>query len=380
MLILLAGLIFGGASFSAGLFLGQRFAGPHIRGKSLSFYHRNSEEKVVPEPAETLKGSVLGEFEHQAAIMIGANEMLAYHPRTLMQMVAALSKKTKVMGLIWSEEQRVQAINLLKANGLPKNAIDFYVWPATSMWVRDYGPFFIMEDKNGPAHIVDYAYIQPNRDYGDLFGTTFAGTFGYEFSRAELSFEGGNLLSNGEGLCVTTNIILQQNANRGYDEQQIGDQLGKYFQFKRWAHLLPLADEPTHHVDMFCTICGVNQAVVGSYSPEQDAENAKILDQDAATLAQESTSKGNMQVTRIQMPSPSDGNWRTYTNVVYANGTLLVPQYGGDNAELDKKALAVYRQVLPKWEIVGIDCSTLADKRGALHCITFNIPWLPDDD
>ena len=31
-----------------------------------------------------------GEFEHQAAIMIGANEMLAYHPRTFVQMVAAL--------------------------------------------------------------------------------------------------------------------------------------------------------------------------------------------------------------------------------------------------------------------------------------------------
>ena len=93
------------------------------------------------------------------------------------------------------------------------------------MWVRDYGPFFLTQGKEGPASVIDYAYTQPNRDYGELFGTTFAGTFGYEFARAELSFEGGNLLTNGDGLCVTTNTIAAQNASRGYDETQIGNVL-----------------------------------------------------------------------------------------------------------------------------------------------------------
>ena len=48
------------------------------------------------------------------------------------------------------------------------------------------------------------------------------------------------------------------------------------------------------------------------------------------------------------------------------------------DAALDKVALATYRKLLPNWEMVGIDCSTLADKRGALHCISFNIPWMPE--
>lgn len=378
LLSLFCGLLFAGVSFVAGLLVGQNRPGDPY-GRSASFFKEHSEEKVIPEPAESTSGTIPGEFEHQAAIMIGANEMLAYHPRTFIQMVAALRKKVKVLGLIWSEEQRSQAVDLLKANNLPADAVDFYVWPSKSMWVRDYGPFFVMENKDGPAHVVDYQYIQPNRDYGELFGTTFAGTFGYKFSRAELSFEGGNLLTNGEGLCVTSNILFNQNSSRGYDESQLGAQLADMFRFKRWTHLKPLEGEPTGHADMFCTICSPNQAIVGSYSSEQDSINSTILDDDAATLSKEETSKGSMQVARIPMPDHRDGNWRTYTNVIYANGTLLVPQYGSRDGDLDKIALATYRKILPNWEVVGIDCSTLADKRGALHCISFNIPWMPNN-
>jgi agmatine/peptidylarginine deiminase len=379
LLMLVCGLVVGIGCFLVGLIVGGHQPVEVRYGKPLSFYHSHSEEAVVPAPVQNYHGRIPGEFEHQAAIMIGANEMLAYHPRAFVQMVAALHMKVKVMGLIWDEGQRAAAIDLLKADHLPADAVDFYVWPERSMWVRDFGPFFVLEKDGGPAHIVDYRYGEPNRDYGDLFNATFAGTFGYQFIRAELTFEGGNLLTNGDGLAVTSNWIGEENAPRGYGLQQILDQLGANFQFKDWTRVEPLTGEPTHHVDMFCTFCATNQVIVGSYTHDQDATNAEILDKDAAVLAQNSTSKGTMRVARIPMPSHRDGNWRTYTNVIYANGTLLVPQYHGDNEQADKTALAIYRKILPNWEVVGIDCSTLAEKRGALHCISFNIPWMPED-
>ena len=310
LLLLVCGILFGGASFIAGVFVGEhqtRVGG--VRGKSLKI-HNGSEETVVPAPTEAATGRVVGEFEHQAAIMIGCNEMLAYHPRTLIQMVSALRTHVKILGLIWSKEQRKLAIDLLKANGLPEDCIDFYTWPAKSMWVRDFGPFFLMQGKNGPATVVGYAYAQPNRDYGDLFSASFAATLHYEFERAELSFEGGNLLTNGDGLCVTTHRILRQNIERGYepnDPTPITNILAGTFRFNRWAHLNQLDGEPTGHADMFCTICGTNQAVVASYTQEQDAANADILDKNAATLAQEPTAKGPMKVMDL-MPGHRDYN------------------------------------------------------------------------
>jgi agmatine/peptidylarginine deiminase len=62
--------------------------------------------------------------------------------------------------------------------------------------------------------------------------------------------------------------------------------------------------------------------------------------------------------------------------VIYANGVVLVPQYPDTDPELDKVALQVFRDVLPDWKVVGIDCSKLITKRGALHCISRNVPSL----
>ncbi len=58
-----------------------------------------------------------------------------------------------------------------------------------------------------------------------------------------------------------------------------------------------------------------------------------------------------MQVVRIPMPSHKDGNWRTYTNVIYANGVVLVPQYPDADAELDRVALTSFamRCRIGKW-------------------------------
>jgi hypothetical protein len=59
---------------------------------------------------------------------------------------------------------------------------------------------------------------------------------------------------------------------------------------------------------------------------------------------------------------------------VFANGTLLVPLYPETDGHLDRIAMEIYSQLLPGWEIVGIDVSSFTHLNGALHCLTCNIP------
>ncbi|MEM9261152.1 MAG: agmatine deiminase family protein, partial [Bacteroidota bacterium] len=61
------------------------------------------------------------------------------------------------------------------------------------------------------------------------------------------------------------------------------------------------------------------------------------------------------------------GDYRTYTNSVFINGTILVPIYG---AEEDELALSIYRDYFPGYKVVGIDCNEMIDELGAIHCIT----------
>ena len=76
----------------------------------------------------------------------------------------------------------------------------------------------------------------------------------------------------------------------------------------------------------------------------------------------------------IPMPPRPDGLWRTYTNVVFANGRLLVPIYPDFSPDLDRQALELYGRLLPEWEIVGIDAGSLIRREGALHCVIMNLP------
>jgi agmatine/peptidylarginine deiminase len=45
---------------------------------------------------------------------------------------------------------------------------------------------------------------------------------------------------------------------------------------------------------------------------------------------------------------------------------------------LDKVALKVFGYALPDWKVVGIDCSKLIARRGALHNIAHQVPALDE--
>ena len=83
--------------------------------------------------------------------------------------------------------------------------------------------------------------------------------------------------------------------------------------------------------------------------------NAQILDDNAKFSTASRRKKGPLEVIRIPMPNHKDGNWRTYTNVIYANGVVLVPQYPDVDPAMDKAALDVFQKALPNWKAVGID-------------------------
>ncbi len=371
-ILLICGTVLASAGFFAGVELeGFRFFRTESTHAATNL--RGVDEHVWPVPDVKTDGRICGEFEHQAALILGVNELIQYHPKTLADMVAAIHDRIKILGVVANDEQRAQTLALLREHGLSEDSIDFFHWPVEAMWVRDYSPFYLVGDH---VTAVDFTYPEQNRDLEDNFGMAFAATFRLHFDHCHLTLEGGNLTSNGDGLCVSTTKLAVKNGERGYDQQRIGGLLAEHFHFKRWVRVKPLEDEPTGHADMFLTFAGTNKAIVGFYATKDDPVNAKILDDNASVLQGEATKAGPMEVIRVPMPSHGDGNWRTYTNVIYANGVVLVPQYPDTDPELDKVALRVFQETLPDWKVVGIDCSKLITKRGAMHCISHEVPSL----
>jgi agmatine/peptidylarginine deiminase len=331
-----------------------------------------------PAVGVSTSGRMLGEFEHQDALLLGVNELLQYHPETMCEIISALGDRIAIIGLISDPAQEQQALDVLKNGGVSTKGIRFFFWPAVSMWVQDFGPICVVGDED--VRIIDFSYHFADRKIEDQTPLAFAATYGMKLAPERLTMEGGNLLSNGRGLCVSSTTLIEQNKMRGYDLQVVGSILQSDFRFKQWTYLPPLAGEPTGHVDMFVTLTSPTTAIVGQYDPRDDAVNARQLDDVAKALEAVTVDGAAIKVTRLPMPPHHDDKWRTYTNVIYANGVVLVPQYPDICPELDKQALEIYRQALPEWKIVGINASTLIEKRGSLHCLSRSVPVLKAAD
>jgi len=116
--------------------------------------------------------------------------------------------------------------------------------------------------------------------------------------------------------------------------------------------------------------------LVGQY-PEGIADGPQIEANIQYILDNYTTDAGeNFEVIRIPMPPdfdgsfPPSGDYRTYANAVFVNNTILVPVY---QPQYDDPALAVWQEAMPGYNIVGINCNSLIQYLGAIHCITKEI-------
>ncbi len=331
-----------------------------------------------------------GEFEAQSAIILGGVDLVRGYPKVFKQIVEAITRNTHLICLVSSEKERLAARAMFEKLALEEDAVSLRMLPMDTPWVRDFGPIFLRRE-NGSVAIADLNQANTTttkrRWRDDDVPKTFGGFFGKPVVSVPLWMPGGNLLSNGDGLFVTTlqavvasrpridnsSGIIEYNND---DVKQVSDSLAKHFGAKVWCYFPALKDEPTGHVDMFVTFTAPDAAVVGQCDPAVDPDNAKILDEAAKILSMQKTAHGRpVRVFRIPMPPrTADGAWRSYTNVVFANGNLLVPSYADIDPAVEKKAMALYKRLLPDWKIVPIEMDEMVGKQGYLHCVTNNVP------
>lgn len=315
------------------------------------------------------------EFEPIEALVLPAGLLAQQHPDLLVQLVEALQNHVRLVGLVSSTCQRQAVEKFLAERKLPSRALRLLEIPYNTLWLRDYGPiFFRLADAYLAAY--DAEYPDPHRRLDDAVPGRLAAVFGASVIPLPMVLEGGNLLSNGQGLGLTTSVAVFRQANGSASEASFGQLLYQHLGIDSVLILEPLAGEPTGHVDMFACFTAPDTVLIGQYDPKEEPANAALLDRNASLLAGCRIPSGRLRVVRIPMPPHQDGIWRTYTNVIFANRLLLVPIYPTADPLGSQRALEIYRRLLPGWKVVGIDSSRLIPSGGALRCISLGIPAL----
>lgn len=323
----------------------------------------------------TTNGVLPGDFETHEALLVGVPPSSGLHPvefGNLIEIIAAAQHSIDVLVLVPEAGRRHVAEALTEA-GAELDAVEFIDSQITLPWVRDYGPH-VLKCFDGRYRILDASYDRPDFPGCDEVPEQLGFHLNLQVVKTPLILDGGNLLSNGAGLCLTTHALVALNAQeRDYGESQVTRMLKKHYGATKVVYLEPLDGEPTGHVDMFATFTSADTVVVGEYETDVDPRNARILDRNAEVLSKIRTSCGPLRVERIPMPRLISDFWESYTNVVYANGVLLMPTYEESDTSIEDQAAATYERLLPRWRVVRVDATGLIHDNGGPHCATMNL-------
>lgn len=259
--------------------------------------------------------------------------------------------------------------------GIPLDSVQFVNIPFNSIWVRDYGPWTVYKNDVDSLFLIDWIYNRP-RAQDDITPTGIAQHLNLPIFEAILDPEdlvhtGGNHLPDGMGTAFSSMLVLEENNDK--TESEIDSIAKKYLGVNQYIKFPTLPYDGIHHLDMHMRIIDEETIIFGEY-PNGVADGPQINANIAYLLEEFRTSFGNpFRIIRIPMAPENDrypdqgGDYRTYTNSIFVNKTILVPTY---EEKYDTTALRIYRENLPGYNVVGINCNSIIPSLGALHCIT----------
>jgi len=277
----------------------------------------------------------------------------------------------------------------LTSNGIPLSNIAYIEADYNTVWMRDYGPNTVYANDVDSLFLVDWIYNRPRPD-DDVLPDEIAQSKGLNlYSTTALPYDlvhtGGNFMADGLGTAFSSELILDENAAGGQynlsdkSEADIDALMGAFMGINRYAKMPVLPYDGIHHIDMHMKLLDEETLLMGEY-PTGIADGPQIEANLLYVLNNYPTAFNNpYKIVRVQMPPGSNGNYpdsqpwwnageyRTYTNSVFINKTLLVPIY---DERYDTTALRIMREQLPGYKVVGIDCNDIIQASGALHCIT----------
>jgi agmatine/peptidylarginine deiminase len=250
--------------------------------------------------------------------------------------------------------------NLFNSNGVNMDNVEFLSAPTDSWWVRDYGPWFVI-DGNDEFGVCDFPYNRPFRVNDDEIPVEVSSFMNTNLFGMNLIATGGNYMCDGLGIAASTDLIWEENPSLSHDEvaQLVNDYLGVHT-----YHVLadPLGDY-IKHIDCWGKFLDVDKILLGQV-PENDPRYQDF--ENIAEYFSGQTSSYGTPYEIYRVFTPGNNETTPYTNSLILNNKVFVPISG---SQYDDDAIEVYQEAMPGYEIIGAMSSGWLNT-DALHCRT----------
>ena len=349
----------------------------NLTGEEQSRLHEIGINRTITDPPDSIVYTP-AEFDSVTGVIFAWEA----YPTLLTDLIKEVAEDDTAWVVVDNTSEQNSVSNTLSNANVNMDRVVFQVIETNSVWVRDYGPWWIIEPENSRA-IIELVYNRP-RPLDDTYPESAAGYFGINYYGLGLIEAGGNMLLDGQGAVIVSNVIFD--GSQGFDPTLTQDQLEQYFLDYFGVHKVivtpHLINDGTGHIDMFVKLINDSTVIVGEYENQSAGYpgNYDICNQVASQLANETNGAGRpFNVVRMPMPQFNNGITYTYINSLIVNNKVLVPIYGlSTEFANDDSVLALYETIMPGVEAVGFDCNQIIPANGAIHCIAMKVPALPE--
>ncbi|MCR5038498.1 MAG: agmatine deiminase family protein [Bacteroidales bacterium] len=299
----------------------------------------------------------VAEFEPMQGVMI------RYPLGIPTSLVVQLANNCHVYCIV-STSYQGQAQSSFQSAGVNMSNVTFVNAQSDSYWVRDYGPWYIFEDRN-PA-IVDNIYNRP-RPNDDNMSQVFANFWNIPMYGMRIEHTGGNMMEDGRGHGVSDDLVFQENMQHyGINEATVRQRMSDYLGIDPYHVTIDPQGDYIAHVDCWGKYLAPDKILIARLP--QSNPRYQYYEQVAEYFETTNCCWGYpYRVYRVD--EPGGYTLAPYTNSLILNKTVYVPM--GTNSTYNNDALAVYQQAMPGYEIIGVNGGSAGwENTDALHCRT----------
>ena len=272
--------------------------------------------------------------------------------------IAEMSEDVEVVTIVASESQRNYVINQYQTYGVNLDHCSFLIAPTDSYWTRDYGPWFIFNG-NDEQGIVDFIYNRP-RPHDDQIPIVYGNWQGIPVYGMNLVHSGGNYMTDGQGIAVSTNLVWTENP--GYTHEQINQMVEDYLGVTIYHVVTDALGASIKHIDCWAKYLAPDVIMIIEVSPGHSHYDE--IEEAVMYFENQTTCYGTpYEVIRVytHLNEP-------YINSLILNDKVLIPITG---SQWDDEAIESYENAMPGYEILGFTGSWLSTD--ALHCRVMGI-------
>ena len=287
------------------------------------------------------------EFEPMQGVLI------SYEFGISINIIKEMAEDVELVTIVASVSEKNTVLSLYQSNGINLSHCSFLIAPTNSWWTRDYGPWFIFNG-NDEQGVVDFTYNRP-RPYDDAINGAYATNQSLPLYFMSLTTAGGNYMTDGQGIAVSTTLVYEENP--GYTPEEISQLVSDYLGIHTYYVYPDVNGEYIEHIDCWGKYLAPDVILIREV-PQSHSQYDEIETAVDYFESQTSCYGTPYHVVRVYTP-----NNEPYTNSLILNNKVLVPITG---SQWDDDAIASYQAAMPGYEVLGFTGSWYSTD--AIHC------------